>query len=181
MEEIKEWINNFNFNQEVESSYLKDEILLKKYKTVKNKYIYSISTILNNSPKFYFEYLWDVDKMIDSNKNLIKNIKILDKTDTSQTIQTTFSFKSKNLCINEIDRKDIFYYEKHRKEILIYGKSLEYDNVDIKGNTYIKLKKTITNQTKLLIIIDLSCSIPKLLEMLPGLLIVKNILNLKKL
>ena len=182
MEEIKEWIDNFNFNQEVESSYLKDEILLEKYKTKNNKHIYSISTILNNPPDFYFDYLWNIDKMIDLNKNLIKNIEILEKETTYQKLQITFSFKSRNIYINEINRKDIFYYEKLKKEIFIYGKVLEYDNsVNIKGYNYIKLKKTITNQTKLLVIIDISCSIPKLLEMLPGLLVVKNILNLKNL
>uniref|UniRef100_A0A6C0EMZ7 START domain-containing protein n=1 Tax=viral metagenome TaxID=1070528 RepID=A0A6C0EMZ7_9ZZZZ len=176
---IKDWVQKLNFDLDIEKTYSKDDITFQKFQTEKGRHFYKISSFLNESPEYFFDYIWSVDKIIDTNKNLIKDIKLLEKGDNYQRLETIFSFKSANICINKISRKDIFYFEKSKNIIHIYGKLLEYDDEKMNGYSYIKLKKTVTGGTKIEIIVDMYCIISKAFDMLPGLLIFKNISNLK--
>jgi hypothetical protein len=179
LEVIKDWVRNLEFDLDIKKSYTRDDITFQKFQTKKDRHLYKISSFLNGSPNYFFDYLWSVNKIIDINKNLIKDVKLLEKGENYQKLETVFSFKSKNICINKINRKDIFYYEKSKKTLNIYGKLLEYDGESMNGYSYIKLKETITGGTKVEIVVDMYCTISKAFEMLPGLLILKNISNLK--
>ena len=121
-DEIKNWPNNLNFDLEIDNKHSYKEIEFINYKTEKYRQFFKITSLLDNDIELNFNKLWDIKLILEINKNLISNIEILEKKLNYQLIKTDFSFKSKNLYIEKISRKDIFFYEKEEK-IYIYGEN----------------------------------------------------------
>jgi hypothetical protein len=186
LETIKEWKAKLNLVDDDSYKYIKEGIKLKKYvETGKKIHIYKIWGILEKSPGYYKNLFWDIETFKDINKNIIKTMSVLDKTDCSQTLKAIYSFKSKLIHIKNLSRTDVTYLENDNKDYIIYNKllNLKYNNLyNTRGFSYINLKSvTINNieKTDLTIIMELNGSLPYFVEMIPGIIVLKCVLNIK--
>ena len=179
LEEIKTWKTNLNILDDDEYRFIKNNIKLKKYLgTGKNIHIYKIWGILENPPTYYKDLFWDVDTFKDINKNIIKSMSVIDKTDCSQKTKSVYSFKSKLIHIKKIKRTDISYIENRNRDYTIYTKllNLKYKLFNTTGFSYTNLESINVDgieKTNLTIIMELNGFIPPLIELIPGILILK--------
>ncbi len=188
VEEIKNWFTNIEKNDDFEIEYSENNTVLKKY-YIKNKntHVYHVTSKLSKLPSFYFDYVWDDKKILSLNENIIKEINIINKNQTSQQVHTVFSFQTRNVSLDPIDRNDQIYLEKHNdNSYTIYGKTLpsttndnNYTHIE-NGYSYLNISRN-NGKTTLEFIAQFDVQIPAMLEKIPGILLLKSILNLKKL
>lgn len=187
LKEIKNWKSNFiKKSSELESNILhkKDDIFLKKYYSDNdNIHIYQVYGTLSEDPSYYLDYLWNHKKIKEINKNIIDKVELVNENENSKELYLLFKFKTKNISIEGFDKKEILYLEKKSNGYEIYGKILEnknsnYININ-EGYSFLEVKK-VNNATEINSFTQFKLEVPSLLELIPGILILKLINNLSK-
>lgn len=187
LKEIKNWKSNFiKKSSELESNILhkKDDIFLKKYYSDNdNIHIYQVYGTLSEDPSYYLDYLWNPEKIKEINKNIIDKVELVNENENSKELYLLFKFKTKNISIEGFDKKEILYLEKKSNGYEIYGKILEnknsnYININ-EGYSFLEVKK-VNNTTEINSFTQFKLEVPSLLELIPGILILKLINNLSK-
>ena len=92
--------------------------------------------------------------------------------------------KTKNINIGTIKRQDEFFLEEYDVGFTIYCKLIpeQFNNNSIYNINYSYTKINVysfNNNTKIDIIMEINSTSPTILKMIPGSLIVKNLLNIK--
>jgi len=188
LEEIKSWKNNFiKLSSGLESNILhkKDDIFLKKYYSDNdNIHIYQVYGTLSEDPSYYLDYLWNPEKIKEINKNIIDKVDVTNEKDNSKELYSLFKFKTRNISIEGSEKKEILFLEKKNNGYEIFGKILENNNKSSKyinineGYSFLEIKK-INNKIEINSFTQFNLEIPTLLELIPGILILKTITNLK--
>lgn len=185
MDIIKKWFDNFDFNiDDFKINYNKNDIILKTNFNEENKDKYIISSTLKEDYEYYLKYFWDIDKIKDLNKNIITEIMLINRGLNSQIIYSEIDLKTKNVNIGKIKRQDELFLEKYDSGFIIYGKIIpeHFNNNSIYNINYSYTKinvYSVNNKTKIDIIMEINSTSPNILKMIPGTLIVKNLLNIK--
>ena len=175
----------------------KEKILLKIKNIIKKqnkKHIFHMTTILPNKPDFYFDYLWNVDKMHIVNKNIISNIDILTDNSDKKELITTYKFSIKDVVIQDIKRKEYLFLEKPNKnnvKYIIYNYfeilNVIENDVDIgeediptvKDGIYSICVSELNGQTHIEYISEFNSFLTKISKRIPVLIIEKIIKNFK--
>ena len=188
LEEIKSWKNNFiKLSSGLESNILhkKDDIFLKKYYSDNdNIHIYQVYGTLSEDPSYYLDYLWNPEKIKEINKNIIDKVDVTNEKDNSKELYSLFKFKTRNISIEGSEKKEILFLEKKNNGYEIFGKILENNNKSSKyinineGYSFLEIKK-INKKIEINSFTQFNLEIPSLLELIPGILILKTITNLK--
>ena len=183
---IENEINSIN-KLDFEIIHSEENNLLKKYKNDdKLINIYDFTCILEKEPSFYKDFFWDIDRMKDLNKNIIKNIEIIYKDDNKMCINTLFSFITKNISLKEISRKEeLFLIKKSENQYIIYGNLLKNQNKDKthkieEGFSYLSIGK-YGSKTIIKVITKYKLKLPSIFKSIQHHLFLRTLIKIKNL
>lgn len=179
MEEIKDWYQNFQYNEKFnQENITKNMKLYTHFDNDKDTYI--IDYICKGNKEKYLNYFYNPQKIKEINEN-IENINIIVKNKEYQIIDLILNIKTDNLSVGYMKKREKMFLEEKDKGFVIYSKNMELNNNGIleirKGYNVISISED-EGKIKIYIVIEMISNIPLIFKKIPALIIIKTLLNL---
>ena len=145
-----------------------------------DKFVFELKGKLPKNSNNYLQYFWDPENFKKANKNIINEIKIIDKKENYYKIESNFSINTKNIDIGNITKTEELMLEKKKDGFIVYSNIINNNDEDVKSikNGYSIIKIIDFNEESLITITTIfESNVPKLFKKVLGILIVKSILN----